>query len=72
MAGIYEEECIRCGPGEEPLTSTRCHSCRVPQLYKALEGKLKGKISVFLYFVFILLLLISWHDACQLLGCGKG
>ena len=25
-------------PGDELLTLTRCHSCRLPQLYEALEG----------------------------------
>ena len=46
-----------------PLTLTRCHSCRLPQLYEALEGwrsycgqaydlkGIKGKFSVFLLFL---------------------
>ena len=31
-------ECMACSPGDEPLTSMRCYSCGLPQLYEALEG----------------------------------
>ena len=77
--GVRERECIGHYPDDEPLTLTRCHSCEITQLYKALKGRksvsgrnpqlrgIKGKISFFISFSFtnLILQLISWHDACQ-------
>ena len=36
MVVVCEGECMGCNPGDEPLTLTRCHSCKWPQLYEAL------------------------------------
>ena len=38
MGGVCEGECMGRSPGDVPLTLTRCHSCGLPQLHKALEG----------------------------------
>ena len=35
--GVCEAECIGHSLGDEPLTLMRFHSCRLPQLYEALE-----------------------------------
>ena len=63
--------------GDEPQTLTRCHSCGLLQLYKACGWKsacsrpynlkgIKGERGKFIFsFVFLLLKLISWHDACR-------
>ena len=34
---VCEGECMGRCPGEEPLTLTRCRSCKLSQLYEALE-----------------------------------
>ena len=39
MAGFCEEEFMGYSPGDEHLTLKRCFSCKVPQLYEALEGR---------------------------------
>ena len=36
---ICKEECRVGFLGDEPLTLTICHSCEVPHLYEALEGR---------------------------------
>ena len=38
MVGICEGECMGPSTWDEPLTLMRCHSCRLPWLYEALEG----------------------------------
>ena len=60
--GVSEGE-LHIAQGNEPLNLMRCHSCGLPQLYKALDGcnsiydqaynlkGIKGKISVFLLFL---------------------
>ena len=65
-------------PGDEPVTLTKCHSfmkprkggnhlCSCPQLLG-----IKRKMSFFISFNFAnLLVLISWHDACQPHGVGN-
>ena len=56
MAGVCEGECMGCSPG----TSTRCHSCGLPQPYEVIGWKsvcgracnlkgVKGKISFLIF-----------------------
>ena len=35
---VCEWECLGHSMGDESLTLTRCYSCRLSQLYEALEG----------------------------------
>ena len=37
---VCEGEFIGCSPEDEPLTLTRCHSCRLAQVYEPLGGNL--------------------------------
>ena len=37
MVGVYEGECMGHNPGDKPLILMKCQSCRLPQLYEALE-----------------------------------
>ena len=36
--GFVGGGCLGYIPGDEPMTLTRCYSCGLPQLYKALGG----------------------------------
>ena len=85
MARVCKGDIMGSCLGDEPLSLKRCHSCELQQLYEALEGQksvcdqahnfkgIKGKFYFFKSFSFssLLLLLISWHDACRTRGGGN-
>ena len=71
--GFVRGECMGHCRGDETLTLMRCHSLiKEICLWPSLQLKIiKGKISFFISFSFINLLLsfISWHDVCR--PCGS-
>ena len=75
MVRVFEGEWMGHSPGDESLALTRCHSCGLLGLYEALDWKscswpnLQTKGHKVL--LFLIMLLISWHDACRLHGGGR-
>ena len=77
MAGVCEGECIGHSQGDEPLTSPRCHSYGLPQLYETCGWKsvcgrafnlkgVKGKNYFSLFFpklCFSFIHFISFHSS---------